>query len=341
MASHQVTIKDIAKILGISASTVSRALKDHPDISPKTKKMVQAFAAKVHYRPNALALNLRRSKTNTIGIIIPEIVHHFFSSVLAGIDKVAYAAGYNVMICQSNEDYDREVSDAQALLDNRVDGILMSLSKTTTNFDHINGLIDNGVPVVFFDRAPEGISADRVVIDDYVGAKIATHHLISIGCKKILHLAGPQHLAIGKRRKEGYESALNEIGIDFNPDYLIKCDTRDEVFANAGKILTMANEIDGIFAVNDSTAIAAMQVLMKNGIKIPDHIAVIGFGDGPNATIAYPPLSTVEQKGIEMGKEAIQLLINQIENEEETYTPQTKVLTPVLRIRESTAKFKD
>jgi len=339
MATHQVTIKDIAKTLGISASTVSRALKDHPDISPKTKQMVQAFAEKVNYRPNALALNLRRSKTNTIGIILPEIVHHFFSSVLSGIDKVAYSAGYNVMICQSNEDFKREVSDAQALLDNRVDGILMSLSKTTYELDHIRNIIDQGIPVVFFDRAPEEIKADKVLIDDFVGAKIATHHLMSIGCKKILHLAGPQHLAIGQRRKDGYKEALNENGIELNPNYVIKCDTRDDVFANAGKILQMANEIDGIFAVNDSTAIAVMQVLMKNDIKVPDHIAVIGFGDGPNATIAYPPLSTVEQKGSEMGKEAIQLLINQIENEESEHTPQTKILTPVLRIRESTNKY--
>ncbi|TLX75340.1 LacI family transcriptional regulator [Labilibacter sediminis] len=338
MAAHQVTIKDIAKILGISASTVSRALKDHPDISPKTKKMVQAFAEKVQYRPNALALNLRRSKTNTIGIILPEIVHHFFSSVLAGIDKIAYAAGYNVMICQSSEDYDREVSDAQALLDNRVDGVLMSLSKTTHQYDHIRNLIDHGVPVVFFDRAPEEIEADKVIIDDFTGSKIATHHLIAIGCKKILHLAGPQHLSIGQRRKEGYIAALEENGFSYNPEYIIKCDTRDEVFANAGKILKMANEIDGIFAVNDSTAIAAMQVLLKNDIRIPEHISVIGFGDGPNATIAYPPLSTVEQKGIEMGQEAVKLLIKHIESENEIHANETKILTPVLRIRESTTK---
>jgi len=323
-------------MLGISASTVSRALKDHPDISPKTKRMVQAFASKMNYRPNALALNLRRSKTNTIGIIIPEIVHHFFSSVLSGIDKVAYAAGYNVMICQSNEDYNREVIDAQALLDNRVDGVLMSVSKTTFQFDHIRNLIDHGIPVVFFDRAPEDIEADKVFIDDFVGAKIATHHLIATGCRNILHLAGPPHLLIGQRRRDGYIKALEENGIPFNPDFVIKCDTRDDVFANAGKILQMASQIDGIFAVNDSTAIAAMQVLIKNDIRVPEHISVIGFGDGPNATIAYPPLSTVEQKGTEIGKEAIQLLINQIENRNETYIPSTKIITPVLRIREST-----
>ncbi len=336
--AHQVTIKDIAKILGISASTVSRALKDHPDISPKTKKLVQTFAEKVNYRPNALALNLRRSKTNTIGIIIPEIVHHFFSTVIAGIDKLAYAEGYNVMICQSTENYEREVSDAQALLDNRVDGILMSLSKTTENLDHIQHLIDHGVPVVFFDRAPNSIPVDSVVIDDLMGAYIATQHLINVGCKKILHLSGPQNLQIARLRQEGYMKALSENNIDFNPKYIIKCDTMDEVNSNAGKILQLAHEIDGIFAVNDSTAIAAMQVLLKNDYKIPDDISVIGFGDGPNAKVAYPPLSTVEQKGSEMGKEAIKLLLKQIENKSSVYEPQTIVLNPVLRIRESTRK---
>ncbi len=336
--AHQVTIKDIARILGISASTVSRALKDHPDISPKTKKLVQAFAEKVNYRPNALALNLRRSKTNTIGIIIPEMVHHFFSTVISGVDKVAYAEGYNVMICQSTEDYEREVSDAQALLDNRVDGILMSLSKSTQNLDHIQNLLDHGIPVVFFDRAPSDLPVDKVLIDDLMGAHIATHHLISVGCKKILHLAGPQNLQIGRLRKEGYKKALNENGIEYKPEYVIKCDTMDEVYANAGKILQLAHEIDGIFAVNDSTAIAAMQVLLKNDFKVPEDISVIGFGDGPNAKVAYPPLSTVEQKGSEMGKEAVKLLIQQIENKSAIHEPVTKVLTPVLKIRESTSK---
>lgn len=341
MATPPITIKDIAKTLGISASTVSRALKDHPDISPRTKQLVQAFAQKVHYRPNVLALNLRRSKTNTIGIILPELVHFFFSSVLSGIDKVAYAAGYNVMICQSNEEYEREVINSQALIDNRVDGILISLSKTTYDLDHIQSIIDQGIPVVFFDRAPESIEADRVLIDDFAGAKIATHHLMAIGCKKILHLAGPQNLLIGQRRMEGYRDALKENGIAFDPKLVMKCDTQDEVYANAGKILQMANQIDGIFAVNDSTAIAAMQVLMKNGFQVPEQISVIGFGDGPNTTIVYPALSTVEQKGSEMGKEAVQLLMKQIERGDEVHIPQTKVLTPVLRIRESTTKMRD
>ncbi len=339
MAQHQTTIKDIAKTLGISVSTVSRALKDHPDISPGTKKMVKTFAQKVNYRPNALALNLRRCKTNTIGIIIPEIVHHFFSSVIAGIDKVAYAKGYNVMICQSNEDYNREVIDTQALIDNRVDGILMSLSKTTLNLDHIHNIIQQGIPVVFFDRAPKEIEASKVFIDDLKGAQLATQHLITSGCRKILHLSGPQHLMIGSLRVQGYKKALEENNIPVNTNYLMKCDTSDDVSINAGKILQLAQEIDGIFAVNDSTAIAAMQLLFKNGIRVPEQISVIGFGDGPNANIVYPPLSTIEQKGTEIGKEAIQLLLEQIENHQTPLRPQTKIISPILKIRESTASY--
>jgi LacI family transcriptional regulator len=335
--SHQITIKDIAKILGISPSTVSRALKDHPDISIETKKLVQSFADKVNYRPNALALSLRSSKTNTIGIIIPEIVHHFFSSVISGIEDVAYAKGYRVMICQSNENHKRESLDVQALLDNRVDGILISISKTTKEFDHFRNILENGTPLVFFDRICDEIETDRVIADDKEGARIATQHLIKKGCKTILHLAAPQHLLIGKYRLEGYKQAIKEAGISFDSELVVKCDSREEVLRNADQILKLAPHIDGIFAVNDSTAIAAMQILQKNGFKIPQQLKVVGFGDGPNATIAYPTLTTVEQKGYEIGKEAVQMLIKQIESPESSGKFSTKILTPELIERESTA----
>ncbi|MFO8000377.1 MAG: LacI family DNA-binding transcriptional regulator, partial [Marinilabilia sp.] len=194
MKSNHVTLKDIARILELSPSTVSRALKDHPDINEETKKLVKTFAEKVKYRPNALALSLRRQKTNTIGLIIPEIVHHFFSSVISGIEDLAYGEGYNVMICQSNENYQREVIDTQALIDHRVDGILVSLSKTTRDFTHLKNAYENGIPMVFFDRVCEEIKTDRVITDDFKGADIATSHLIERGSKTIIHLAAPQHL---------------------------------------------------------------------------------------------------------------------------------------------------
>ncbi len=341
MKSHPITIKDIARILGISPSTVSRALKDHPDISPKTKQLVQTFAQKVNYRPNALALSLRSSKTNTIGIVIPEIVHHFFSSVISGIEDVAYGRGYNAIICQTNENYQREVIDMQALIDNRVDGILISMSKNTHEFTHFNNVRDNGVPIVFFDRICEAISSDRVIADDFEGARIATRHLINKGCKKIMHLAAPQHLLIGKNRKEGYYSALREHHLQCDEDYIIKCDTRESVFAKADDIIRLAGEIDGVFAVNDSTAIAVMQVLQRNGYNVPKDIAVVGFGDGPNANIAYPPLTTVEQKGYDIGQAAMRLLIGHIEDKATEEEFETKIFTPELVERTSSQLGKD
>jgi LacI family transcriptional regulator len=338
MKSSHVTLKDIARILELSPSTVSRALKDHPDINEETKKLVKTFAEKVNYRPNALALSLRRQKTNTIGLIIPEIVHHFFSSVISGIEDLAYGEGYNVMICQSNENYQREVIDTQALIDHRVDGILVSVSKTTRDFSHLKNAYENGIPMVFFDRICEDIKTDRVITDDFKGASIATSHLIERGCQKILHLSAPQHLMIGSQRKEGYVHALKEHGIEIDEELIVKCDTRDYVFSMQEHLLKLikAKQITGIFGVNDSTAIAAMQVLQSAGYKIPEDIKVIGFGDGPNADIAYPPLSTVEQKGYETGREAMRLLLQRLENPGIEINFSTKVLTPTLKHRQST-----
>lgn len=335
MKSHPVTIKDIAKTLEISISTVSRALKDHPDVSPATKNMVKAFAEKVHYRPNALALSLRQSKTFTIGIIIPEIVHHFFSSVISGIEELAYASGYKVIICQSNEDAEREKIVLQALIDSRVDGILVSLSKSTTDFSHFQMLIEDEVPVVFFDRVPADLPTDRVVADDLEGARIATNHLINIGRSKILHLAGPQNLLIGMNRKKGYLDALNAHNVPVNEDFVLQCDSRESTLRLQSKILELAPHINGIFAVNDTTAITVMQILQRNGYRIPQDIAVVGFGDGPNADIAYPSLTTVEQKGFEIGKEASRLLLYRIDHADAT-DYQTIVLTPEIKLREST-----
>ncbi|TCO09690.1 LacI family DNA-binding transcriptional regulator [Natronoflexus pectinivorans] len=336
MKPSHITIKDIARILGVSPSTVSRALKDHPDISEETRNLVKTFAEKVKYRPNALALSLRKQKTNTLGLIIPEIVHHFFSSVISGMEDLAYGEGYHMMICQSNENYYREVINTQALLDHRVDGLLVSISKTTKEFNHLQTAIDNGTPVVFFDRICDEIETDRVITDDFEGARVATEHLIECGCKKILHLAAPKHLLIGKKRYEGYCHALKSHNIEIKEEFTLKCDTREEVLTMRQHLLDIAPEIDGVFAVNDSTAIAIMQVLQQNGYKIPEQIKVIGFGDGPNATIASPPLSTVEQKGYEMGREAVRMLIQRLENPTAPINYQTKIITPTLKKRSST-----
>ncbi|PKP00710.1 MAG: LacI family transcriptional regulator [Bacteroidetes bacterium HGW-Bacteroidetes-9] len=335
MKSKLISINDIATALGISPSTVSRALKDHPDISTETKRIVKEYAEHVNYRPNALALSLKRQRSNTLGLIIPEIVHHFFSSVISGIEELAYAKGYRLIICQSNEDYEREVINTQVLLDNRVDGILISMSKTTTNHGHFKDLIDSGIPMVFFDRVCEEVETDRVVTADFEGALLATSHLLESGRKKILHLASPQHLLIGRLRLEGYLKALSNYGIEKDPAYILQCDTRTEVYDLKEQIIRMAPEIDGIFAVNDFTAIAAMMLLQDQGFRIPEDIAITGFGNDPIASIAHPPLTTVEQRGFEMGRQAVEILIRRIENPATYIDFQTRVIPIQLEKRSS------
>jgi LacI family transcriptional regulator len=341
MKPHQITIKDIAKILGISISTVSRALKNHPDISEATKIQVNELAKKLKYEPNALALNLRRNKTNTIGVIIPEIVHHFFSSVISGIEDVAYDQGYNVMVCQSNESYEREVINTQALLSNRVDGVLISVAKTTLDFNHFRSFANQSIPIVFFDRICSEIMTDRVITNDEGGAFIATEHLISIGCKRIAHFSAPQNLLIGQGRLAGYLRALKQYKIPVDPNLILHCDTREAAIEKTIGFINSNPDIDGIFAVNDSTAIAVMQMAQKLGKNIPKDISVVGFGDGPNTLIVCPPLTTVEQKGYEMGMEAVKLLLHKIENETSADSFQTKVLTPLLIARESTNRLQN
>jgi LacI family transcriptional regulator len=330
-----LTIKDIARNLGVSVSTVSRALKDHPDISPETKQMIKTYAEQINYRPNVLALGLRRQKSYTIGLIIPAIVHHFFSSVISGMEELAYMEGYNLIICQSNENQHREAMNLQTLIDHRVDGILVSLSKTTISFDPFIEAFESGLPLVFFDRVCPDIESDRILTDDFHGGRIATEHLIKRGCKNILHLAAPQHLLIGKGRYEGYCEALKGKGIPIKEELILKCDTPEEVMALEKHLVDLASNIDGIFAVNDSTAIAAIQVLKKSGFDIPGNIAVVGFGDGPNATIIHPELTTVVQKGYDMGRASVRLLLQRLNNPGAAISPQTITFKPVMKIRES------
>lgn len=335
MKSHLVSISDIARDLGISPSTVSRALKNHPSISLTTRRRVIEAAQKYGYRPNILAMSLRSRSSKTIGLIIPEIAHHFFSSVISGIEELAYASGYRVMICQSNEDQTREEINLTALLDHRVDGILVSVSKSTDSSLHFRKVIEQGIPVVFFDRIIEELATDRIVTNDYEGARAVTIHLIERGCKNILHLSAPRHMLVGKERLRGYQQALYEKHIGRDANLILQCDTSHQVNALQETILQMAPNIDGIFAVNDFTAITAMQMLQRNGYKIPDEIAIAGFGDDPIASIVNPTLTTVEQKGYEMGKESVQLLIQRIENPDVEIPPRTRVFESTLKIRES------
>ncbi|MGE4586505.1 MAG: LacI family DNA-binding transcriptional regulator [Mangrovibacterium sp.] len=335
MKSSQVTIKDIARKLGVSVSTVSRALKDHPDISAETKHAVNELAARLNYQPNAVALSLKHSRSNTIGVIIPEIVHYFFSSVISGIEDVAYEAGFTVMMCQSNEKYDREVANARMLLAHRVDGILVSISKETTDYAHLSMLQQGNIPLVFFDRVVPEIPADRVIVDDEQAAYEATRHLIQQGRKRIAHFAGPQNLLIGRDRKNGYIRALREGGLPEDPGLILEADNFEKANAAVGLLLDSGHLPDGIFTTNDLTAIGAMQALKKKGIRVPSQIALIGFSDGNFSGITEPALSSVDQHGYELGTMATRILLNRLLHPSAVYVPQIKILKTKLVIRGS------
>ncbi|NOS90927.1 MAG: LacI family DNA-binding transcriptional regulator [Cyclobacteriaceae bacterium] len=343
MKFNQVTIKDIARELNISPSTVSRALKDHPDISVDTKKAVNALADKLNYQPNIVALNLRQKKTNTIGVIIPEVVHFFFSTVISGIEDVAYQAGYNVILAQSNESYAREVAHVKALFNSRVDGMLLSLSRETANFDHVESIISKGVPIVFYDRMYNSPTSSKVIVDDYAGAKEAVNHLITEGCKNIVHLVGAPNLIISVDRLRGYKDALKENKMEINENLILSCDsgTFEEGKSVTQKLLASGTKFDAIFANNDPMAMGAMVAIKEKGLKIPQDIAIVGFSNWFFGELMDPSLTTIDQPGFEMGQEAARLLIKQIDmKEKDQYEPveEIKVLKTRLVIRNSSLK---
>ena len=312
MKKPPITIKDIARALNISPSTVSRALNNHPDISQDTKETVNNYARDNHYKPNTLALSLRMSKNNTIGVIVPEINNYFFSSVLSGIEDVANQADFNVLLCQSSENYEKEVRNTKALEATRVSGVLASLCKNTTNYDHFQEIIDCDIPLVFFDRICIGITTDRVVVDDYVGAFAAVEYLIQTGCKRIAFYSSPFHLEISKNRKNGYMDALRKYGLTVDESLVRVCDTREEAIIITPEILDRPDRPDGFFAINDHCAAGIMYAVKLAKLRIPEDIAIFGFSDGELARACDPMLSTVEQHGYEMGKYAATLLLDKI-----------------------------
>lgn len=337
MRSLQVTIKDIAKQLGISASTVSRALKDHPDISEKTKIKVKALAKELNYKPNLIALSLQSSKSNVIGIIVPQIVHYFFSTVISGIEEYAGKRGYNVLICQSNESAEKEVSNTQTLISSRVDGIIVSRTKNTEDFKHFRNIQNNNIPMVFFDRTCHGLKSDKVIIDDYKAAYEATEYLINTGCKNLVHFSGPENLKISSKRMWGFRDVLKNHNIPFKEEYIIKADNLTEGQRETEKLIRNKMIPDGIFAVNDMTAAGAINALKKYNIKIPDEVSVIGFTNGLISTITDPPLTTVEQNGYIMGCKSAELLIKRIENIDAPLV--SEIIPTKLIIRNSTKKI--
>jgi len=341
MKSSQITIKDLARELNISPSTVSRALKNNPNISDTTKKMVLELAEKWEYTPNSIASSLKSQKTNTIGVIIPEIVHFFFSTVIAGIQKVANEANYSILFCQTEESFEREVLDTRALINHRVDGLLVSISKETTNINHFKEVEKKNIPIVFFDRISKELDASSVIVEDYEGAKKATLHLIEQGCKRVAHLAGPKHLNISKDRKRGYLDALKSNNMKLEEDYIQECGiNKEDGYHSTRILLQLITPPDAIFANSDMVALGAMQAIKEAGLLIPQDVAIIGFSNWPFSEMIDPHLSSISQSGFEIGKLATNLLLDEINSKDEVYVHKTEILPTELIIRGSSLKNK-
>ena len=336
---RKVTLKQIARELDVSISTVSKSLKDSAEISEDTRQKVQAFAKLYNYKPNNIALSLKNKKTKTIGIIIPEIVHHFFATVISGVENVANEHGYNVIVCLSDESFDKEVINMEMLANGSIDGFIMSLSKETQqkkDFHHITEVINQGMPVVMFDRITNDILCDKVIIDDHLSAIQAVQTLIDKGFKRIALITTVDYVSVGKLRTEGYLKALKSNDIKIDENLILKIEDIehcDEAIDN----LINSQKIDAIFAVNELFAVTAIKSALKIGLKIPEDIAVIGFTDGIISKYSSPSITTVSQNGIKMGGKAAKMLIERLESEDEDDEHyRTEVIETHLVEREST-----
>jgi LacI family transcriptional regulator len=337
MKDPQATIRDIALKLNISISTVSRAIRGVPEVNAETRKAVLEMAEKLNYEPNRVAQSLRIKKTNTLGVIVPEIAMHFFSSAISGMQEYSASHGYSIMICQSMESVAIEKSNIHMLVSNRVDGLLISLSSETKNIDHLQQLVNKKIPIVLFDRVSDDLNVSKVIVDDHDGAFKAVDYLVKTGCKRIAHIAGPENLCISAQRKKGYLDALIKNGIAINEDLIIHCNNRHEDPIAATKKL-LAHKPDAIFCMNDPMAILSIQVIKANGLKIPGEVSVVGFTNEPVSSFIEPSLTTVSQPSSQMGKMAAKLFIDQVENED-SFAPITEVIATELIIRNSTRKM--
>ncbi len=337
---RKVTLKQIARELDVSISTVSKSLRNSLEISEDTRQKVQAFAKLYNYRPNNIALSLKNRKSKTICIIIPEIIHHFFATVISGVERVANEKGYNVIVCLSDESFDKEVINMEMLANGSIDGFIMSLSKETQqkrDFHHISEVINQGMPVVMFDRVTNDILCDKVIIDDALAAFNTTQFLINKGYKNIAIISTVDYVSVGKLRTEGYLQALKSNDIKVDENLILKIEDTDN-FESQVVTLIENNELDAIFAVNEIFAVTAIKVAARLGKKVPGDISIIGFTDGIISKYSSPSITTVSQNGIKMGEKAAKMLIEKLEIEEEDYEEQykTEVIETELVEREST-----
>ncbi len=329
--NKSVTIYDIAQELKVSPTTVSRALKDHFSIGKETTKAVKRTAKKLGYRPNAIAASLRHNKTNTIGVMISWINRPFISSLISGMEDVANQNGYNVVISQSNDSYDKEVANASTLFDSRVCGLIVSLAMETQNYDHFYQYIEKGIPVVFVDRVTKKINCDRIGINNYSAGFKATEHLIDQGCKRIAHFAGSQNRNTYKDRKLGYVEALNKHNLPVDEDIIAYSKLSSEDGRRIiEEFLSLPNPPDGLFSANDTAAVSAIQYAKKIGLRIPEDLAVVGFNNDPISTIIEPALTTIIHPAFDMGRIAAQHVIEKKEDQEVILSESIELKTELL-----------
>lgn len=334
-----ITIYDIAQKLALSSATVSRGLKNHPAINKNTRKRIQETAKALGYRHNNFASNLRRQKTNTIGVIVHELNSNFITSVLAGIEKVTTEAGYDLIIAHSSESFEKEAANASNLFHKRVDGLIASLAFNTRGLDHYKAFDEKGIPVIFFDRVEEKSDSTKVIIDNYKCGYQATQHLVEQGCKRIVLVTANLMRNVYAQRHKGYADALYDNNIPYNKDYVLIKDLSEQCGVEAAlQILKMKPLPDGAFVTNDFSAAVCMQTLKEHGVRIPEDIAIVGFNNDVIGKIVEPQLTTVNYPGIDMGEIAARNLINHLNGVSNIKHTQTIVIRSGLVIRKSSLK---
>jgi LacI family transcriptional regulator len=338
----EITIYDIAKKMETSTATVSRALNDNPAISESTRKKIQKVAKEMGYRHNNFAKNLRNQKSQTIGVIIHELVSTFVTSVLGGIEQVATEAGYDLIIAHSSEQMEKEKKNANNLFHKRVDGVIASLSFNTTNLDHFNPFIEKKIPLVFFDRVEENLELTKVIIDNYKCGYLATQHLIDQGCKRVAIVTGPQERNVYNKRYKGYRDALLDADMEIKKDYIVINELNAQSGIEAAKRLLKLKPVpDGVFVTNDLTAAVFMKELKKNGVKIPKDIAIVGFNNDAISEIIEPELTTINYDGFLIGETAATQLINHLQGKSDVKKLSTIIVNSELIIRNSSLKSKE
>ncbi|MDM1072975.1 LacI family DNA-binding transcriptional regulator [Empedobacter brevis] len=333
-----LTLKQIAKELDVSISTVSKALKNSEEISEATRNKIQAFAKLYNYKPNNIALSLKNRKTKTIAVIIPEIVHDFFAMVISGIENLANQYGYNVLICLSNESYDREVLNMEMLASGSIDGFVISLSKETQakkDYHHIKEIINQGMPVVMFDRVTREVYTDKVIIDDVLATQEAIQYFISKGRKKIGFITTPDYISVGRLRTEGYKRTLEANGIEIDDNLILRVEDESQLDTMINDFFEK-NKFDAVMAVNELYAVKVLRAALKKGIKVPEDLHIIAFTDGVISKNSIPSISTVKQNAFKMGEIAARLLIQKLESENEHEHYITEVVGTELLHRETT-----